>query len=143
MNSKAITPFPRTDIGECNRRTGAYTGGSVKRRADFAGKRLHPPNLVRKSFAIKEKEIARARLYITAHELYYARINGKKITDAEFDYTYKAPPWCKSKKSVSDKLYFLFSSYIYYFQDLFTISFSLFSIIEFYYLFVNFRQVSA
>ncbi|MCM3444267.1 alpha-L-rhamnosidase [Metabacillus halosaccharovorans] len=52
-------------------------------------KRLHPPKYVRKTFSIKEKEIARARLYITAHGLYHAKINGKKITDAEFtpDYT--------------------------------------------------------
>ncbi|WP_218014457.1 alpha-L-rhamnosidase [Bacillus sp. AFS037270] len=51
--------------------------------------RLHPPKLVRKSFHIDQKKIAKARLYITAHGLYHAKINGQKITDAEFtpDYT--------------------------------------------------------
>ncbi|MEH7073473.1 alpha-L-rhamnosidase [Neobacillus drentensis] len=51
--------------------------------------RLHPPKLVRKSFHIDQKEIEKARLYITAHGLYHAKINGQKITDAEFtpDYT--------------------------------------------------------
>lgn len=52
-------------------------------------KRLHPPKLVRKSFQIDQKKIEKARLYITAHGLYHAKINGQKITDAEFtpDYT--------------------------------------------------------
>ncbi|WP_462409526.1 alpha-L-rhamnosidase [Neobacillus sp. Marseille-QA0830] len=51
--------------------------------------RLHPPKLVRKSFSIDQKTIKKARLYITAHGLYHAKINGQKITEAEFtpDYT--------------------------------------------------------
>ncbi|MEH7414583.1 family 78 glycoside hydrolase catalytic domain [Neobacillus drentensis] len=51
--------------------------------------RLHPPKLVRKSFHIDQRKIEKARLYITAHGLYHAKINGQKITDAEFtpDYT--------------------------------------------------------
>ncbi|MBM7653593.1 alpha-L-rhamnosidase [Neobacillus cucumis] len=51
--------------------------------------RLHPPKLVRKSFHIDQKKIEKARLYITAHGLYHAKINGQRITDAEFtpDYT--------------------------------------------------------
>ncbi|MEH7117780.1 family 78 glycoside hydrolase catalytic domain [Neobacillus vireti] len=51
--------------------------------------RLHPPKLVRKSFNIDPKKIEKARLYITAHGLYQVKINGQKITDAEFtpDYT--------------------------------------------------------
>jgi alpha-L-rhamnosidase len=45
--------------------------------------------LVRKSFNIDLKKIEKARLYITAHGLYHAKINGQKITEAEFtpDYT--------------------------------------------------------
>lgn len=52
-------------------------------------KRLHPPKLVRKSFQVQQKKIEKARLYITAHGLYHAKINGQRITDAEFtpDYT--------------------------------------------------------
>lgn len=52
-------------------------------------KRLHPAKYVRKSFRVEEKQITQARLYITAHGLYQARLNGKKVTEAEFtpDYT--------------------------------------------------------
>jgi alpha-L-rhamnosidase len=47
-------------------------------------KRLHPPKLVRKSFEIHDKKIEKARLYITAHGLYHAKINGQRVTAAEF-----------------------------------------------------------
>ncbi|MGI8384256.1 family 78 glycoside hydrolase catalytic domain [Robertmurraya sp. P23] len=47
-------------------------------------KKLHPPKIVRKSFTVGHKPIEKARLYITAHGLYQAKINGKKITEAEF-----------------------------------------------------------
>jgi alpha-L-rhamnosidase len=46
--------------------------------------RLHPPKLVRKSFEVLDKKIVKARLYITAHGLYHAKINGQRITAAEF-----------------------------------------------------------
>ncbi|MEH7097212.1 alpha-L-rhamnosidase [Neobacillus vireti] len=51
--------------------------------------RLHPPKLVRKSFHMDQKKVEKARLYITAHGLYHAKINGQRITNAEFtpDYT--------------------------------------------------------
>jgi alpha-L-rhamnosidase len=62
-----------------------------KKKADQPSpeNRLHPPKLVRKSFNIEQNKIEKARLYITAHGLYHAKINGQKITDAEFtpDYT--------------------------------------------------------
>ncbi|WP_160720595.1 alpha-L-rhamnosidase [Bacillus sp. USDA818B3_A] len=62
-----------------------------KKKADQLSpeQRLHPPKLVRKSFNIDQKKLEKARLYITAHGLYHAKINGQKITDAEFtpDYT--------------------------------------------------------
>ncbi|MBT2654008.1 family 78 glycoside hydrolase catalytic domain [Bacillus sp. ISL-18] len=62
-----------------------------KKKADQPSpeQRLHPPKLVRKSFQIDQKKIEKARLYITAHGLYHAKINGQKITGAEFtpDYT--------------------------------------------------------
>lgn len=47
-------------------------------------KRLHPSKLVRKSFIIDQKTIEKARLYITSHGLYHAKINGQRITEAEF-----------------------------------------------------------
>jgi alpha-L-rhamnosidase len=47
-------------------------------------KRLHPPKLVRKSFEVHDKKIEKARLYITAYGLYHAKINGQKVTAAEF-----------------------------------------------------------
>lgn len=47
-------------------------------------KRLHSPKLVRKSFEVLDKKIEKARLYITAHGLYHAKINGQKVTAAEF-----------------------------------------------------------
>ncbi|MDF2788205.1 MAG: alpha-L-rhamnosidase [Neobacillus sp.] len=46
--------------------------------------RLHPPKLVRKSFEVLDKKIEKARLYITAHGLYHAKINGQRVTAAEF-----------------------------------------------------------
>jgi alpha-L-rhamnosidase len=46
--------------------------------------RLHPPKLIRKSFYLEGKEIEKARLYITSHGLYQAKINGKRISEAEF-----------------------------------------------------------
>jgi alpha-L-rhamnosidase len=57
-----------------------------KKKADQLSpeKRLHPPKLVRKSFDVYEKKIKKARLYITAHGLYHAKINGQRVTAAEF-----------------------------------------------------------
>lgn len=48
------------------------------------GERLHPPKLVRRSFEVLDKKIEKARLYITAHGLYHAKINGQRVTTAEF-----------------------------------------------------------
>lgn len=47
-------------------------------------KKLHPSKLIRKSFHLDQKTIEKARLYITAHGLYHGKINGQRITAAEF-----------------------------------------------------------
>ncbi|WP_434352271.1 family 78 glycoside hydrolase catalytic domain [Trichococcus flocculiformis] len=52
--------------------------------------RLHPVKLLKRTFALDpEKEIVRATLRMTAHGIYSAKINGRKVTDALFtpDYT--------------------------------------------------------
>lgn len=53
-------------------------------------KRLHPPKYLQKKFILaKDKKVDSAKLWITSHGLYEARMNGKLATDAIFtpDYT--------------------------------------------------------
>lgn len=52
--------------------------------------RLHPVKLLKRTFALDpDKELLQATLRMTAHGIYSAKINGRKVTDALFtpDYT--------------------------------------------------------
>ena len=59
-----------------------------------------PSPLFRKSFSIARKKIASATAYITAHGMYEATINGKRIGDA-----YLTPGWTSYKKRLQYQAY--------------------------------------
>jgi alpha-L-rhamnosidase len=56
----------------------SYKGGDPKEIEDI---KLDPPVVFLKEFTLENKEIRRARLYITAHGVYEAELNGEKVGD--------------------------------------------------------------
>lgn len=60
-----------------------FSGDLSEKSLEEKSKDLHPPQLLRRSF-ITEKNIKKARLYITSHGIYKLEINGKRVGNIEF-----------------------------------------------------------
>jgi alpha-L-rhamnosidase len=56
----------------------AYKGGNPAEIEDI---QLDPPAVLFKEFSLENKEVKKARIYITAHGIYEAELNGKKVGD--------------------------------------------------------------
>ncbi|MCM8710730.1 glycoside hydrolase family 78 protein [Clostridium sp. SYSU_GA19001] len=56
----------------------SYSGGNPKEIEKIP---LDPPVVFEKEFFIKNKKVEKARIYITAHGVYEAELNGKKVGD--------------------------------------------------------------
>ena len=68
--------------------------------ADFAEDSINRPAILfRKQFSVNKK-IAAATVYITAHGMYEAQINGKRVGDA-----YLTPGWTSYKKRLQYQVY--------------------------------------
>ena len=90
--------------------TGSWQMGFLKPASDFTAKWISPgfdedtinrPSPVfRKGFLVQNKQIKNATAYITAHGMYEAELNGKRIGDQ-----YLAPGWTSYNKRLQYQVY--------------------------------------
>ena len=94
------TTFPS---GDRTFAAGTVSGGALT--VDAAGpeawlRRDDPVPLLRKEFALADKEIARARVYSSARGVYRLHLNGKRVGDDEL-----APGWTSYDKRIDSQTY--------------------------------------